>query len=91
MGTINRRDRITRRGFLELSSAALATTGLLADVNVAKPATGNPMDMDTVNLDSALMTGKIVLEEHFALPKTDLDSSLGLSRESRCRQNPVPG
>src|SRR5713101_7022427 len=75
MGTINRKDRITRRGFLELSSAALATTGLLADVNVAKAATGNPMD--TVNHDSALMTGKIALEEHFALPETDLDSSLG--------------
>jgi len=75
MGTINRKDRITRRGFLELSSAAVATTGLLADVNVAKAATGNPMD--TVNHDPALMTGKIALEEHFALPETDLDSSLG--------------
>ena len=33
--------------------------------------------METVNRDSPLMTGKIALEEHFALPETDLESSLG--------------
>ena len=38
MGTINRKDRITRRGFLEFSSAALATAGLLGDANAAKAA-----------------------------------------------------
>jgi predicted TIM-barrel fold metal-dependent hydrolase len=75
MGTISRKDRITRRGFLELSSAALATAGLLGDANPAKAAPSNRMD--SVNPDSALMPGKIALEEHFALPETDLDSSLG--------------
>ncbi len=33
METINPRNQITRRGFLELSSAALATAGLLGDAN----------------------------------------------------------
>jgi Domain of unknown function (DUF4440) len=38
MGTINRRGQITRRGFLELSSAAFATARLLPDGNAAKAA-----------------------------------------------------
>lgn len=33
--------------------------------------------MDPASPDSAPVTGKIALEEHFALPETDLDSSLG--------------
>ncbi len=77
MGTINRKNRITRRGFLELSSAALATTGLLGNANAAK-AMPDPGDAtDRVKPDSAVLTGKIALEEHFALPETDLASSLG--------------
>ena len=70
MGTKNRKDRITRRGFLELSSAVLATTGLLGDANAAE---GVPAHRDTTNTakpDSALMTGKIALEEHFVLPES---------------------
>jgi hypothetical protein len=75
MQTINRKERITRRGFLEVSSAALATAGLLGQANAAKAAPSDPKD--TVNHGSAVMTGKIALEEHFALPETDLDRSLG--------------
>src|SRR5260370_17320200 len=77
MGTINRKNRITRRGFLELSSAALATTGLLGNANAAKPMPGPGNATDTVKPDSAVVPGKIALEEHFALPETDLASSLG--------------
>ena len=77
MGTISRKNRITRRGFLELSSAALATAKLLGDVNPANavPAVGNRVD--TAKTDSAPRTSKIALEEHFVLPETDVDSSLG--------------
>src|SRR6266849_8754040 len=70
MGTIDRRNQITRRGFLELSSAALATAGLLGDANAgnATPVAGNAVD--TAKPDSAPITGKIALEEHFVLPET---------------------
>jgi hypothetical protein len=57
MQTINRKDGITRRGFLEVSSAALANAGLLGEANAAKAAPSDPRD--TVNHDSAVMTGKI--------------------------------
>jgi gamma-resorcylate decarboxylase len=70
MGTINLRNQITRRGFLELSSAALATAELLgnADAANATSVVGNAVDM--AKPDSAPITGKIALEEHFVLPET---------------------
>jgi predicted TIM-barrel fold metal-dependent hydrolase len=69
MATINRRDQITRRGFLELGSAALATAGLLGDAKAAEaaPVTGNTAD--TAQPDPGPLTGKIALEEHFVLPE----------------------
>ena len=70
MGTIDRKDRITRRGFLELSSAALATAGLLGDANAAKAAPVVANTVDAGKPDLAPTTGKIALEEHFALPET---------------------
>ena len=73
MKTDKQKDRITRRGFLELGSAALTTAGLLGDVNTAKAA---PV-ADSTKPDPAAVTGKIALEEHFALPETDVDTSLG--------------
>ena len=77
MGTIDRKDRITRRGFLELSSAALATAGLLGDANAAKAAPVVANTVDAAKPDLAPMTGKIALEEHFALPET-ADSSYAI-------------
>lgn len=78
MRTTNRKDRLTRRGFLELSSGAIATAGLLPDVAAARVASRPGQTVDTAKPDSALMTGKIALEEHFTLPETaEADSSLG--------------
>jgi gamma-resorcylate decarboxylase len=62
--------RITRRGFLEFSSATLAGTRLLGAPNTAKPMPSPASVMDAAGSDSASMTGKIALEEHFAIPDT---------------------
>jgi len=67
---MNRKDQITRRGFLELGSAAFATAGLLGNVEAAKAAPDSGKKVDTSKPDSALLTRKIALEEHFALPET---------------------
>jgi gamma-resorcylate decarboxylase len=83
MGTINRKDQITRRGFLELSSAALATAGFLGDVNTAQAAPDTGKKLDAGGADAEAMRGKIALEEHFALPETDVDSIIGYLRPSR--------
>jgi len=74
MGTINRNGRITRRGFLEFSSAALATAGLLGNANApaATPVARKSMDADEPG--PAPMIGKIALEEHFVLAET-IDTS----------------
>ena len=69
MGT-TRSDKITRRGFLELGSAAFATAGLLGNVEAAKAAPDSGKKVDTSKPDSALLSRKIALEEHFALPET---------------------
>ena len=70
MRTMNGKDRLTRRGFLELSSGAIATAGLLGNVEAAKAAPDSGKKVDTSKPDSALLTRKIALEEHFALPET---------------------
>jgi predicted TIM-barrel fold metal-dependent hydrolase len=70
MGTIDRKHQITRRGFLELSSAALATAGLLGDAKAANAAPDSRDTVDTARPDWAPLTGKIALEEHFVLPET---------------------
>jgi gamma-resorcylate decarboxylase len=70
MGTINRSGRITRRGFLEFSSAALATAGLLGNANATS---ATPVARKSVDADEpgpAPMIGKIALEEHFVLAET---------------------
>jgi len=68
MKEANKKERITRRGIFELSSAALATAGVLAGVNTAKAAQYARKMVASARPDAALMTGKIALEEHFALP-----------------------
>ena len=61
MATNNGRDSITRRGFLELSSAALVSTSLLPNAAAAENAPG-PHASPSIS--------KIALEEHFAIPET---------------------
>ena len=76
MEPTNHEDRITRRNFLELSSAALATVGVFAGGDSATPASdladkselGNELRREKA--DAAPTTGKIALEEHFALAET---------------------
>ena len=72
--TINQKGRITRRGFFELSSGAIAAAGILAGI-VSAEATPDPgKNVDPAKADSAPITGKIAFEEHFALPGT-IDAS----------------
>jgi predicted TIM-barrel fold metal-dependent hydrolase len=75
---MNQNDQITRRGFLELSSAALATAGLLPDVNASNTTAHPENPLNPAKADSSLITGKIALEEHFTLPETgEAASNLG--------------
>jgi gamma-resorcylate decarboxylase len=74
MKAARERDRLTRRSFLELGSAAFATAGALAGGNATKAASGFGTNLDRDKADPASMTGKIALEEHFALSET-IDTS----------------
>ena len=74
MKPTNQKDRITRRGFLELGSAALATAGILGDAKSADAAPVGDHAVDAPQPDSAQAAGKIALEEHFALAET-IDTS----------------
>jgi gamma-resorcylate decarboxylase len=70
MTTINQKDQITRRGFLERSAGALATAGVLAGVDIEKSRARPAEEPDPAKADSTQTTGKIALEEHFVLPET---------------------
>jgi gamma-resorcylate decarboxylase len=69
MGT-NPEGRITRRGFLERSSAALASAGLIGNAYAAKSVLNSESTMDSAKLDVVPLAGKIALEEHFVLAET---------------------
>jgi hypothetical protein len=85
MEKINRRDQITRRGFLELSSASLAAAGLLGDANAANASSGRVREVGTAKSDSAQINGKIALEEHFGLSETS-DTSYAALRSPEFQQ-----
>jgi hypothetical protein len=70
MTTINQKGRITRRGFFRHGAGALATAGVLAGVNAARAARDQGENVDAAKPESAPMTGKIAMEEHFALSET---------------------
>src|SRR5215470_8135375 len=74
MATINPEDRITRRGFLELSSAALASAGLIGNANAGKSPHSAESTVESANPDAAPLVGKIALEEHFVLAE-NIDTS----------------
>jgi len=69
MKTTNQKASMTRRRFFERSAGVLATGGILAGVNTANAAPDSYKNVDAAKTDSVPMTGKIALEEHFALPE----------------------
>lgn len=78
MTIINPESRTTRRGFFERGAGLLATAGILARTSVARDAPCLDENADVPRTDSAAMTGKIALEEHFTLPETaEADRGLG--------------
>ena len=65
---------ITRRGFLERSSAGLASAVLIGNVDAANPALGSESMVESLKPAAVPLAGKIALEEHFVLAET-IDSS----------------
>lgn len=78
MATINLEGRITRRGFLELSSAALAGAGLMGNANAGKSSPGAESRVKSAKPDAGPLVGKIALEEHFVLAE-NIDTSYAVS------------
>jgi predicted TIM-barrel fold metal-dependent hydrolase len=74
MGTTNPEGRITRRGFLGRSSAALAGAGLIGNANAAKSALSSESTLDSTKPSAEPLVGKIAFEEHFVLAET-IDTS----------------
>jgi predicted TIM-barrel fold metal-dependent hydrolase len=71
---MDQKGRITRRAFFEGSLGAVATGGILAAVNPA--AALGVREQQATKSDSAPVSGKIALEEHFVFSET-LDASYG--------------
>jgi gamma-resorcylate decarboxylase len=69
MAATNPRGLITRRGFLECGSAALAGAGLIGNSYASKSALSSESTPGSAELSSAPL-GKIALEEHFVLAET---------------------
>jgi len=69
--TTNSEGRITRRGFLERSSAALASAGLIGKADAAN---SSQSAQDSANPGAEPIGGRIAFEEHFALAET-IDTS----------------
>ena len=74
MTTILERGRITRRGFLGLGSAALASAGLMGNANAARSPRSPDSTVDSAKSEESPLVGKIALEEHFVLPES-IDTS----------------
>ena len=77
MVTTNPEGRVTRGGFLERSSAALASAGLIGSVYAAKSALSSESMVDSPQPTAVPPAGKIALEEHFVLAET-IDTSYAL-------------
>jgi len=74
MVTTKPEGRITRRGFLERSSAGFASAGLIGNVYAAKSALGSESVAESLKPTAVPLAGKIALEEHFVLAET-IDTS----------------
>jgi predicted TIM-barrel fold metal-dependent hydrolase len=73
MGATNPKERVTRRGFLECGSAALASAGLVGN-GYADSVLMDESVLDSAKPSSEPLAGKIALEEHFVLAET-IDTS----------------
>ena len=74
MGATNPAARMTRRGFLEWGSAALASVGLIGKARAAESVFSSESKRNSTTLSSETLAGKIALEEHFVLAET-IDTS----------------
>jgi 2,3-dihydroxybenzoate decarboxylase len=74
MGVTNPAGVITRRGFLERGSAALASVGLVGNAYAAESVLNPTSVPDRTESTSEPLGGKIALEEHFVLAET-MDTS----------------
>ena len=74
MGTTNPDRGITRRGFLERSSAALASAGLMGNAHAAGSVLRSEGTVNSKEPNEVPLPGKIALEEHFVLAET-IDTS----------------
>lgn len=68
--TINRKSQITRRGFMQLSSGALAAGGVLTSASGTAPGTSTRDNVELSKSGLASLPGKIALEEHFDISET---------------------
>jgi hypothetical protein len=84
MGTKNPEGRITRRGVLGRSSAALASAGLIGNAYAAKPALSSESTVESSKPSTVPLAGKIALEEHFVLAET-IDTSYVVREISRLK------
>jgi hypothetical protein len=81
---------ITRRGFLECGSAALASVGLIGNACAAESVLSSQSVQDTAKTSSEPPLGKIALEKHFVLTET-IDTSYAVSEEAdRTEANWMP-
>lgn len=74
MGATSPDGRITRRGFLERSSVALASAGLIGNAYAAKSVLSSESALESAKPSAESLAGKIALEEHFVLAET-IDTS----------------
>jgi hypothetical protein len=84
MGVTNPAGAITRRGFLEGGSAALASVGLVGNAYAAESVLNPNSVLDSTNSTSEPLGGKIALEEHFVLAET-MDTSYAVIWPADCR------
>lgn len=66
---------LTRRSFLELGSMAFATAGVLGSASSGATVSASAAGATPGQTQSAAMTGKIALEEHFAMAETVASST----------------
>jgi hypothetical protein len=74
MTEADRTSKITRRGFVQSGAGALATTGIFAGIAEAGDISNSGTRQGIAEPNStgvSRMSGKITLEEHFALPEGD--------------------